>query len=857
MAQEIEGITVKFGADTVEFDKSVNGINKALKLVKNDFKAINNDLKFDSKNPELYKKKLENLEQQLKLVKERNSQFSASLQELGKRTDSNADLFDKLTRKIQDGNLEASKLERSIASLNSRMEQLPYARFEAMGKSLQKVGTNLQTVGKALAPLSLLGGGILAKASQEAIQFEDAFAGVAKTVDATDEQLEKISEGIREMSTRLPSTTDEISAVAESAGQLGIKTDDILDFTETMIGLGSATNLTADEASTMIAQFANVTGMEGDYDRLGSALVQLGNNGASTEKDIMELAQRLSGAGATAGLTEQEILALGASMANVGINAEAGGTSMSTWISQISMAVAEGGESLEGFLEVAQMTEQEFTDTWSSDPTKVLQALLDGLNQIEKDGGSSLLALSKVGVEGTRMRDTILRLANSEGEIAKNVEMANNAWEENIALQTEVDKKNSTLANQLKITKQLFDDIALEIGNTLTPTISKFTETVRAVYERFKELSPQQKEMVTKFVAISTAVSPLLIGIGKLSSLLGGLTINMEPLAKHLNGFSLKFPLLNALIAKFSSIFAKLGLLIAPFTAKIGAMFAKLAPFGELFTALASKISALGGVVGKFLTSVMPLGAWIAGIVVAVGYAIATNEKVRESLVSIWNQIQMFMIPIFNTLTTVVNTVLKPAFDAIITVLDWLSINVIQPLFAFIANNLMPIFVQLANHFSKVLIPIVRSLGGVVETVIGFFDGLFTITGKLWSAFMQTEWVQALIVFFQDLWGVVENLIDTFGRLCDAISNAWNMATNFLSDVGKGIGDFFGGLFSSGGLGINAELMASGGLGIRNLTINAPINVNNQGREIGASEVNGWIEQIADGVSIVLGRRLV
>ena len=195
MAQEIEGITVKFGADTVEFDKSVNGINKALKLVKNDFKAINNDLKFDSKNPELYKKKLENLEQQLKLVKERNSQFSASLQELGKRTDSNADLFDKLTRKIQDGNVEASKLERSIASLNSRMEQLPYARFEAMGKSLQKVGTNLQTVGKALAPLSLLGGGILAKASQEAIQFEDAFAGVAKTVDATDEQLEKISEG--------------------------------------------------------------------------------------------------------------------------------------------------------------------------------------------------------------------------------------------------------------------------------------------------------------------------------------------------------------------------------------------------------------------------------------------------------------------------------------------------------------------------------------------------------------------------------------------------------------------------------------------------------------------------------------
>src|SRR5690606_26117487 len=120
-----------------------------------------------------------------------------------------------------------------------------------------------------------------------------------------------------------------IAGVAECARQLGIETDNILEFTRVMIDLGEATNLTAEQAATELARFANITQMsQKDFDKLGSSIVDLGNNFATTEAEIVEMGMRLAGAGVQIGLTEPQIKALATAMSSVGIEAEAGGSAM-------------------------------------------------------------------------------------------------------------------------------------------------------------------------------------------------------------------------------------------------------------------------------------------------------------------------------------------------------------------------------------------------------------------------------------------------------------------------------------------------------------------------------------------------
>ena len=53
-------------------------------------------------------------------------------------------------------------------------------------------------------------------------QFESAFAGVKKTVDATDAEYVKLRKDILAMTRDIPSSGAEISGVEEIAGQLGI-----------------------------------------------------------------------------------------------------------------------------------------------------------------------------------------------------------------------------------------------------------------------------------------------------------------------------------------------------------------------------------------------------------------------------------------------------------------------------------------------------------------------------------------------------------------------------------------------------------------------------------------------------------
>ena len=352
----------------------------------------------------------------------------------------------------------------------------------ALGQMTQSARTNREAWDRAGTTMLAFGTATLAGlglASKAAIDWESAWTGVLKTVDGTSAQLTGLEDDLREMARTLPATHQEIAAVAEAAGALGVATEDVSAFTRVMIDLGETTNLTADEAATAIAQLMNVMQTAPDeVDNLGSALVALGNNGASTEREIVLMAQRIAGAGEIVGMTEADVLGLANALASVGIEVEAGGSAISRVITDIASDVADGGDDLQTWARVAGMTAQDFAAAWEADPARALASFTSGLGRMQAAGEDVFGVLDELGMSDVRVSRALLTMATSGDLVTESLDMSADAWAENIALLAEAEKRYDTAAARLDVAKGSINDAAITLGEVFLPAIADAADGV-------------------------------------------------------------------------------------------------------------------------------------------------------------------------------------------------------------------------------------------------------------------------------------------------------------------------------------------------------------------------------------------
>ncbi|MGO2411594.1 phage tail tape measure protein [Glutamicibacter arilaitensis] len=388
----------------------------------------------------------------------------------------------------------------------------------------KKNEAHLDTIGDTAGKAGLAAAAGLAMVGKAAIDWESAWTGVLKTVDGTPEQLGAVEDGLRGLARTLPATHTEIAAVAEAAGQLGVKTPDVVDFTKTMINLGESTNLSADEAATSLARFANITGSSlGDVDKLGSTLVGLGNSFATTEAEIMAMSMRLSGAGVQIGLSEGQIMGLSAAMSSVGIEAEAGGSAMSLTMKRIGKSVDTGGEALDLFAKTAGMTSSEFSAAWKDDAGSALESFVIGLGKAGESGESVNGILSELGITGIRESDALLRLS-SAGELMGDAMMQGaQEYESGMALIEEANKRYATTESRIKIAWNNIKDAAIEAGAVILPVVADMADAVAGLAQWFGNLPPAMSGFLTVLGTVGAVAGLGVSGVITFSRKLGEL----------------------------------------------------------------------------------------------------------------------------------------------------------------------------------------------------------------------------------------------------------------------------------------------------------------------------------------------
>lgn len=311
--------------------------------------------------------------------------------------------------------------------------------------------------------------GIFKDAFDASVSFESAFAGVKKTVEATEDEFNKLSDAFRDLAKEIPISVESLAKIGESAGQLGVAKDKIIDFTRTVAKIAVTTNLTEDAAATSFARIANVLQAPIDsVDQMASAVVDLGNNFATTESEILAFANRISSTGAVVGLTSADLFAIGTAFSSVGIEAESGGTAVQKALLEINNAVNEGGESLKSFAGVAGITAKDFTALWKSNPAKAFDLFIKGLG---KSGADASKILEDLVSGDVRLERAFLALANSGGILTKALETSNKAFSENTALNAEAEKRFQTAESKLQAYKNTWNDIGIVVGNFIKSAV--------------------------------------------------------------------------------------------------------------------------------------------------------------------------------------------------------------------------------------------------------------------------------------------------------------------------------------------------------------------------------------------------
>ena len=380
-------------------------------------------------------------------------------------------------------------------------------KLNALDKNGQRMRAGLTDIGDTAGKVGLAAAGGLAAATKAAVDWESAWAGVMKTTDGTASQMAELEGELRELARTMPATHQEIAATAEAAGQLGVAREDVADFTKTMIQLGETTDLTADAAATSIAQIANVMGTAPeDIDRLGASLVALGNDGASTESQILSMAQRISGAGAQIGLTEPEILAISNAVASVGIEAEAGGSAVSTSFTKMAMAVSSGGPKLEKFAEIAGTSTTEFQRLFKETPAEAFAAFTQGLDRINKSGGDVFGTLKEVGLSDIRVSQAMLSMAGAGDLLTKSLTLGNKAWGENSALAEEFAKRAGTTASEVQVAWNNVKDAGIELGATMLPILSEASGVVVGLADAFQSLPGPLKDVTAGALGVTAVL---------------------------------------------------------------------------------------------------------------------------------------------------------------------------------------------------------------------------------------------------------------------------------------------------------------------------------------------------------------
>ena len=643
MAGTIQGLTVIINGDATSLSKAMREARAEASILRGHMKALKELVKLDPTNLSLIARQQMLMNAQmaqgatrLRMLRQAEQEFYASV---GPHSEAEIRQFERLQSEITKTELAMANLRREAIEmgLGANASTLAWAgRLEKANAAISKVSMGFTVAGIAAAAFGAL-------ALHSAYSFESSFAGVRKTIIATSDEYEELARATRDIALTKPISVEDVNEIMMYAGQLNIATEYLSKFAGVMADLDVATDMDLEDGSMQLARFMNICNTaQGDVDRLGATIVDLGNNSATTESQIMLMAMRIAGTASNVGFTEQNILALAASLSATGIQAEMGGNAIATIIRRIDKDVDKGTESLQTWANVAGMTASEFASSWKTDVAGTFQQVISGMGRFQDEGGSLNLMLDDLHISYMRQVDVMQRLSRSGDMMSALIARADTAWANNSALVREATQRYDTAASKTKMMLNAFNELGIALGNEVLPEFKDVVLAITGAVQAFAKMDSGTKSTIINIFAAATAAG-VLVNVLKLMTGTGATVIRFFASMKTALGLASMEQLTytNMTIANTAALTGNTAALEANNLVKVQSMTftealsGATAKFTEKLTTMAASLgmstAAFGGLVAGIAAGAIVIGLLVANMIKCADSTDALTASSRKA----------------------------------------------------------------------------------------------------------------------------------------------------------------------------------------------------------------------------------
>lgn len=393
----------------------------------------------------------------------------------------------------------------------NKVEVLLTARDQASAK-VRGLSDSLTSL-KGIAITAFAGWGIseIVSESLNAFSaFDKGLIGIQKTTNMTDQQMVVMGESIKKMASEIPVATTGLLEIAEAAGQLGVTgVKNVALFTETLAKMQIASDVVGAEGAKSLARLLNTANEATEGVKvLGSVIVSLGNQMAASEAEIVHMASEIGRGTAAFNISSAASVAYGAALKAMGARAELSGSAITRSMIEIEKAIISGGEKFLYLQKVTGMTGEVIERVFKEDSSIVFNAFIKGAHEMTEEGISAITILERFGLTGTEVIKGLTPLIKNVEQLEKAFAIANKEVKNATALDIEAMRASSSFSAQMRMTKNVVDEIAAGIGKGLAPKIVEITQNFRDWVEQNEKFINQ--DVPAKIGAITTKVKTLI-----------------------------------------------------------------------------------------------------------------------------------------------------------------------------------------------------------------------------------------------------------------------------------------------------------------------------------------------------------